>query len=51
MKTKLTESQIQWASQHDWFVRRSGNQIIVIGYDGEMVWVGSFKQLRDWAGY
>ena len=59
----LTEAQIKWASEHDWFVRRDGDQIIVADRwtefrDGTanyveivMPWLLSFRELRDWAGY
>jgi len=57
----LTEQQIKWASQHDWFVSRVGNTIEVVDRwfnvntkeSGEdyIVWDKSFRELRDWAGY
>ena len=52
----LTERQMQWASEHDWFVRREGDQIIVAdrysdGTEIIMPWLLSFRELREWAGY
>ena len=56
----MTEQQIKWASEHDWFVRRDGDQIIVAdrwAQDGEIhevvtPWLLSFlRELREWDGY
>ena len=57
----LTPNQIRWAASHDWFVRDCGDGSIVIlergvwnGHDfvnNEFHWRGTFRALRDWAGY
>ena len=54
--TQLTEGQIRWASEHDWFVRREGDGIVVADRysDGTEIiveWHLSFRELREWAGY
>lgn len=47
----MTTQQIKWAAQHDWFVRQEGERIVVIEDDGLATWVGTFRALREWAGY
>lgn len=56
----LTQNQIRWASQHDWFVADLGDGQIQVrdGWtlDGELFeqvlsWTGTFTELRAWAGY
>jgi hypothetical protein len=56
----LTEAQITWAEQHDWFGGRVGDTIEVVdrwvdatGTSGEdrIIWSKSFRELRLWAGY
>ncbi len=56
----LTAKQITWASQHDWFINYSIvditddgaiGRITVREDDGEATWIGTFKALKDWAGY
>lgn len=56
MPTTLTTQQILWASQHDWFIKDNGNGTIVVAdrddlSDRLQTWVGTFRQLREWAGY
>jgi len=59
MKTKMnfTEKQIQWASEHDWFISGNGNQIVGRAWEfrsddeRHFVTFTSWNQLRDWAGY
>lgn len=57
----MTEAQIKWASEHSWFVHREGETIVVDDhtYDSKtqtanhahMSWIGTFGELRAWAGY
>jgi hypothetical protein len=61
----LTPQQIKWAGQHDWFVADMGNGTIqicdrwsqlhkdgtVTHHEQVRVWDGSFRSLRNWAGY
>ena len=58
----LTSTQIKWASQHDWFVRANAiGEIVVIDRNVDIrthllservfIWKGTFRQLREWAGY
>jgi hypothetical protein len=52
----MTEQQIKWASEHDWFVSCDGGTIIVAdrysdGTEIIMPWLLSFRELREWAGY
>lgn len=52
----LTDNQIVWAASHDWFVKTQTNadgltMIVVKEDDGNAVWLGTFKALREWAGY
>ena len=56
----LTERQIAWARQHDWFyaINPKGELIVLDCYtkDGvysedTIVWTAGFRALRDWAGY
>jgi hypothetical protein len=62
----MTQAQIDWASQHDWFVRAFDVDLSkreygcecreVISYnDGtvtdEPIIFSDFKQLKEWAGY
>ena len=52
MKMNFTESQVKWASQHDWFLGGDSNYIVCRGeYGDQRVSFTNFKQLRDWAGY
>lgn len=59
MTNQLTSQQIEWAKSHDWYVDvREGKLIVADRYtihgtyvEGEIIWVESFKALRDWAGY
>lgn len=63
MNAQLTNIQIEWAKQHDWFAScRQGDRPVLFVYDryttsdGEYFedlirWDGSFEQLRLWAGY
>jgi hypothetical protein len=56
---QLTAQQILWARQHDWFLHKQGDMIVVLDrytqhgkcHEEEIVWDKSFKELRDWAGY
>lgn len=62
-KQGLTEQQVKWASQHDWFVREQvwNEQLSVVveatlhnaelGYYTEQQEFADFQELRDWAGY
>ena len=55
----LTRKQIDWAMLHDWAVRPDWDRMTVViqsdSIDSEYLatvsWIGSFKALRDWAGY
>lgn len=52
----LTAAEVKWAASHDWFVRDNGNGTIVVAdrdnlSDRLQTWVGSFRALREWAGY
>jgi hypothetical protein len=56
----LTAQQICWAASHDWFIRDNGDGTITVNdawtQDGVLHQqtvrhTGSFKALRDWAGY
>lgn len=52
----MTQSQIKWASRHDWFMMDLGKGKIMVrdswtGYDSVMIWAGTFRQLKVWAGY
>lgn len=49
----MTRQQIKWAAQHDWFIRQSGNGVVVRGDCGEPdeVFFNDAKALRAWAGY
>lgn len=56
----MTEQQIKWAASHDWFVCDKGDGSIIVRdaytlrgeyHSAEIVWTGSFSELRDWAGY
>ncbi len=58
--TELSPSQFLWASQHDWFVAGvAGRKIIVrdsftwnsASYSEQLIWGGTFAELRIWAGY
>lgn len=59
MKNNFTAAQINWASQHDWFVAgnsefiTASTEVIKDGkiIDIETIKATSFKQLREWAGY
>ena len=57
MKTNFSKSQVEWASQHDWYISGSESQIVgrATEYpsDDERHYATftNFKQLRDWAGY
>lgn len=56
----MTQSQIKWAAEHDWFVSSKGDEVTVketmynhdanTQYDRETTFT-SFKDLREWAGY
>lgn len=55
----ITQKQIKWASEHDWFVDANydGIQALerLVNVDGSVkesvVVFTDFKELRDWAGY
>jgi len=53
----LSDEQIAWASQHDWFLRASQQEGYVVvrdwTKDGEEVqaYFSDFAKLRAWAGY
>ena len=51
----MTHTQVFWASQHDWYIHFDETGLYVLDYDGatyfETLWTGTFKQLREWAGY
>lgn len=45
-----------WAAEHDWAVRIENyffgkRTLVVHGQDGPCTWIGSFEQLKAWAGY
>ena len=56
----LTEKQIKWASQHDWFIESGADGTILVKdsyvldsvlYEPILKWTGTFAELRAWAGY
>lgn len=53
----LTKQQMQWASQHDWFMRASESEGYVVVRDWDLAgnevaaYFSSFAKLRAWAGY
>jgi hypothetical protein len=55
----MTNEQIRWAAQHDWFIARDGDMVIVRedikhacgSWTSTPLRFGSFKKLREWAGY
>lgn len=57
----LTPSQIKWAASHDWFIADNGDGTIkvrecftingVLFQEEPIRWTGSFRALREWAGY
>jgi len=58
----LTRSQLNWAMQHDWasFIDDRVKTIVVVqwvkvesgGYHPQYAsWIGSFSELKAWAGY
>jgi len=63
MKINFTPQQIQWASEHDWFISGTASEIIaksdivdcnvnpprICGVDRAIH--TNFKALREWAGY
>lgn len=61
MQNQLTEKQINWAKQHDWFrfVDEDCGCIVVEDcysqngqlFNKKIIWNGSFSELRRWAGY
>ena len=60
MINQLTEKQIEWAKQHNWFdhVDECGCIVVIDEYSKEgkfysnpMIWNGSHVELRRWAGY
>jgi len=61
MTNQLTQQQIEWAKGHDWFraVEEDTDLLLVwncyseggVAKKDTIIWNGSFKELRDWAGY
>jgi hypothetical protein len=58
--TQFTPNQIAWIKSHDWFCHEGVDGSIAVyeritfrGTFSETVklWTGSFRELRDWAGY
>jgi hypothetical protein len=58
--TELSPQQFLWASQHEWFVAAVGVRKIIVrdsftwngmSYSDELIWGGTFAELRLWAGY
>lgn len=48
----MTQQQIKWASQHDWFINANYNTVTVIDTQtGEIESFTDFKTLYNWAGY
>lgn len=57
----MTQKQINWAAQHDWFVRadaEAGTVTVADRYtigglacQGDDVTFTEFRALREWAGY
>lgn len=56
----MTSKQIEWASRHDWFVKEISDGVVVrdrvVDKAGnwseyQFLWTGTFRELRDWAGY
>lgn len=53
----LTQSQVDWAAQHDWFVSSSvveSGFLVVVWHDVEPDWTltfDNFDELYAWAGY
>lgn len=61
MTNQLTETQITWAKQHDWFKFVDADCGCVVVEDcytqngklfvNPIIWNGTFSELRRWAGY
>lgn len=52
----MTKKEMQWASQHDWFIRSSDTGYVIVrdwNSKGAMVpaMFQDFQKLRAWAGY
>lgn len=56
----MTQSQIKWAAEHDWFIKADGGDVVVneviynpdTDEEQEMIIVfSSFTDLKNWAGY
>lgn len=60
MTNQLTQAQMDWAARHDWFVMQDAQGLIVADrwvdtngkyHENHVRWEGTFRELRDWAGY
>lgn len=54
--TGLSKAEIEWASQHDWFIRSSDQGYVIVRdwtKDGKEVpaMFQDFNKLKAWAGY
>jgi hypothetical protein len=58
--TVLLPGQAAWASRHDWYVAGIAPGKIIVrdsftwngrSYSQELIWGGTFAELRLWAGY
>ncbi len=48
----MTESEIKWASQHDWFISASNGVVVAMDSGiGKTEFFTDFKELKNWAGY
>ena len=53
----MTPQQIQWAAQHDWFIRADKHGVYAHDNNGDdngqnrVGYFQDFKELRTWAGY
>ena len=50
---KMTNNQIKWASQHDWYIGTANGSVTVRGDTGEAdtLTFSDFGSLHHWAGY
>lgn len=61
MTNQLTVQQINWAKSHDWFRMVEADTGLLVVWNiysdhnglhkDTIIWNGSFKELRNWAGY
>lgn len=57
---QLSPRQVDWARAHDWFISATRDGVITVAdrvtwngrlIENQIIWGGSFSELRDWAGY